>query len=232
MSEPTSSREDLTPDETLRGYDRWSASYDRQANPLIAATSWVLDHAPLGCAGADVVELGCGTGRNIARVLGEGCRSYTGVDGSPGMLRTTRARTADTRLDFVAADLLAPWQPARQFDVGLVVLVLEHLPTLHVFCGSLARAIKPGGRVRCVDLHPARIAAGSFAHFHEGGTEVRFASRAHAADEVARAFEVAGFDVVWRNGLADGELLAAVPSVAKHRGLELVLDVTASRRSG
>jgi len=85
----------LAPSDTLSGYDRWAASYDHETNPVIAATSWVLDHAPLGCADAEVVELGCGTGRNIPRVLGEGARSYVGVDGSYGMLNMASANVID-----------------------------------------------------------------------------------------------------------------------------------------
>src|SRR5436190_5020712 len=146
------SEEYLAPHETLHGYDRWSASYDHETNPLIAATSWVLEHAPIGCADADVVELGCGTGRNIARVLGEGARSYLGVDGSQGMLNVAAEHFRDPRVKFFAADLLAPWRPARPFDLGLVVLVLEHLPTLEPLFDSLSRAIRVGGRVRIVDL--------------------------------------------------------------------------------
>src|SRR5688572_13769749 len=109
----------LAPADTLRGYDRWSTSYDNGTNPVIAATSWVLDHAPLGCADAEVVELGCGTGRNSWRVLGEGARSYVGVDGSYGMLNMAAGNVNDPRVSFVSADLQAPWKPTKQFDFGL-----------------------------------------------------------------------------------------------------------------
>ncbi len=221
----------LAPADTLRGYDRWSLSYDSAVNPLIAATSWVLDHAPLGCADAEVIELGCGTGRNVGRVLGEGARSYLGVDGSYGMLNQATANIADPRASFAAADLLSPWKPTRQFDFGLVVLVLEHLPTLDVFFESLARAMKPGGRLRLIDLHPERIVAGSFAHFREGATEVRFASVAHPVGAICAALEGAGFDVVRRDWLTTDAMVGAVPSLAKHRGLKLLIDLKATRRA-
>jgi len=136
----------------------------------------VLHSAPLGCADADVVELGCGTGRNVVRVIGEGARSYVGVDGSPGMLSVATHRYCDSRIAFVQADLLAPWTPARPFDFALLVLVLEHLPALEVLAETLARSVRAGGRVRIVDLHPERIAAGALAHFQDGTT--RFGSRA------------------------------------------------------
>lgn len=221
----------LAPADTLRGYDRWAASYDLEPNPVLAATAWVLDHAPLGCADAEVIELGCGTGRNVVRVIGEGARSYVGVDGSYGMLGMATANARDPRISFLAADLLAPWMPPKQFDFGLVVLVLEHLPTLDVFFESLARAVRPGGRVRLVDLHPERIASGSFAHFREGVTEVRFASAAHPVAAICAALDGAGFDVVRRDWLAADALVGAVPSLAKHRGMKLLIDLKATRRS-
>jgi len=220
----------LAPSETLRGYDRWSLSYDTETNPVIAATSWVLDHAPLGCADSDVVELGCGTGRNTWRVIGEGARSYVGVDGSYGMLNMAAANVNDNRVSFVAQDLLAPWRPTKQFDFGIIVLMLEHIPMLDVLFESLARAIRPGGRVRIVDLHPERIVTGSFAHFREGVTEVRFASVAHPVGAICAALEGAGFDVVRRDWLASDALVGAVTSLAPYRGMKLLLDLKATRR--
>jgi len=216
--------------DTLKGYDRWASSYDHEPNPLIAATSWVLHSAPLGCSDADVLELGCGTGRNVVRVIGEGARSYLGVDGSPGMLRVATHRFYDPRISFAQADLLAPWTPARPFDFALLVLVLEHLPSLDVLAETLARSIRAGGRVRIVDLHPERVAAGSLAHFRDGDTDVRFASVSHPVPVICEALDAAGFDVVRRDWLAGDPMIAAVPGLAKYRGLKVVLDLKATRR--
>src|SRR2546428_114342 len=93
--------------ETLDGYDRWAASYDVEPSALVSATAWVLDRAPLGCADADVLELGCGTGRHAQRVIEAGARSYTGLDGSPGMLAIATQRYPDNRINFGTVDLLS-----------------------------------------------------------------------------------------------------------------------------
>lgn len=216
--------------ETLQGYDRWAPSYDVEHNPLVAATSWVLHSAPLGCADCDVIELGCGTGRNVGRVIGEGARSYLGVDGSPGMLTIATHRYYDPRITFLQADLLVPYAPSRQYDLGLVCLVLEHLASIEVLAESLARSIRPGGRIRIVDLHPERVAAGSLARFHDGQTEVQFASVAHPVSSICDALDLAGFDVVRRDWLAGDPMISAVPGVGKYRGLKVVLDLKATRR--
>ncbi len=216
--------------DTLPGYDRWAPSYDLEPNALIAATAWVLDRAPLGCGGVDVLDVGCGTGRHAPRVLAEGARSYTGLDGSQGMLAVATQRWRDPRISFGLVDLLAPWSVPHQFDFALISLVLEHLPSVDALLVSLARAIKPGGRVRIVDLHPERIAAGSFAHFRDGTTNVHFASVAHPVPSLCLALEQAGFDVVRRDWLATDTMLQSVPGLANHRGLKLVLDLKLTRR--
>lgn len=220
----------LAPAETLSGYDRWSRSYDADASPLVEATAWVLDRSPLACADCDVVEMGCGTARNAARALAEGARSYTGVDGSAGMLSVAAMRYRDPRVGFVHADLMQPWAPHRTFDLALVVLLLEHLPSLDPLCETLARAVRPGGRVRIVDLHPERVASGALAYFHDGPTEVRFASKAHPVAALAAALEAVGFDVVRRDWLASDAMVTAVPRLAKLRGVRVLVDMKAVRR--
>ena len=220
----------LAPAETLSGYDRWSRSYDALGNPVVEATSWVMDRAPLACADCDVVELGCGSARNAPRALAEGARSYTGVDGSVGMLQLASMQVAGPRVRLVHADLTQPWLSGRMFDLALVVLVLEHLPSLEPLCQTLARILRPGGRVRIIDLHPERIASGALAYFHEGTTEVRFASKAHPVFALATAMEAVGFDVVRRDWLASDAMVTAVPRLAPLRGVRVLIDVKATRR--
>ncbi|HEU0030958.1 MAG TPA: class I SAM-dependent methyltransferase [Kofleriaceae bacterium] len=222
--------EKLAPAQTLAGYDRWAKTYDATPNPLVAATAWVLDRAPLACAGADVIELGCGTGRNAKRALDEGARSYTGVDGSRGMLDLARSATTNECASWIEADLLVPWQPPRLYDLALVVLVLEHLAELDTLAKTLAHAVRAGGRCRIVDLHPDRIEEGAVAHFKDGPREVVFPSIAHPVAEVRAALERVGFTVEIEEWIADDALIAAVPKAAKYRGRPLVLDVRATRR--
>jgi SAM-dependent methyltransferase len=231
MSKDDQSREELlASQETLAGYDRWASSYDAEPNALMSATAWVLDRAPLGCADCDVLEIGCGTGRNAQRVIAEGARSYTGLDGSQGMLAMAMQRYSDPRITFACVDLLAPWTTTKQFDFALICLVLEHLPVIDPLFVSLARALRAGARVRIVELHPERIAGGSYAHFREGMTNVQFASVAHSVPMLCATFEAVGFDVVRRDWLATDTMAAAVPGLAKHRGVKLVLDLILNRR--
>jgi len=222
----------LSPTDTLRGYDLWSTQYDGGDNPMIAATAWSLDARPLALRDARVLELGCGTGRNAARVLAGGARAYLGVDGSAGMLDLARARVADPRCAWKLAALdheIALGDPGS-FDVALIVLVLEHLRSLSPLFATAARALRPGGVLRIAEIHPSLVGAGTVAHFHDGAREVRFTSVAHDLVGLQRQLSGAGFAIAHiEEHLADGALLAAVPRLAKHRGRAVVLDVAATR---
>ena len=216
----------LQPGETLDGYDRWAASYDALANPMVAATAWVLDRTPLGCAGDDVLELGCGTGRNVARVLAEGARSYTGVDGSTGMLEAARAACPDPRCSFVLSPLVAAL-PVGTFDLAFVVLVLEHITDLAPVLAGAHRALRPGGRLRIVEIHPDLVAAGTVAHFEDAAGAVRFTSTAHPIPALRAALAHAGFDVTALDEHAATDI--PVPKLSKHAGRNVLVDVRATR---
>lgn len=218
----------LSADETKGGYDAWAASYDEAGNPMVAASEWVLERAPLACAGLDVGEVGCGTGRHVARVLDGGARSYTGVDPSGGMLARARGRVVDPRVRFVEGDATA--LAAASCDLVLVVLVLEHVRELGPMMRAIARALRPGGRLRIVEIHPGLVAAGTVAHFADGDAEVRFTSVAHELPALWAALVEAGFAIASLTEYdAGGALLEAVPRLGKHRGRPVLADVTATR---
>jgi ubiquinone/menaquinone biosynthesis C-methylase UbiE len=184
----------LSSGDTFRGYDRWSAQYDAGDNPMVAATAWVLDTRPLALDGARVLELGCGTGRIAARVLDGGPLGYVGVDGSAGMLEVARARITDPRATFVHAELTDVGSFGAPFDLALIVLVLEHVVDLTRPFAAIARALRPGGVLRVVEIHPALVDSGTVAHFRDpsaDGGEVRFTSVAHPVASMTRALEAA-----------------------------------------
>lgn len=213
----------------LHAYDRWASHYDRDDNPLVAATAWVLAHAPIAVHGARVVELGCGTGRLAGPLLAAGAAAYTGIDGSAAMLALARARGDDPRVRWLEAPLAALPEPDAPYDAALIVLVLEHVIDLAPVFAGAARWLRAGATLRILELHPERIAAGTMAHFVDGGVEHRFPSVAHAPAALVEALAAAGFTAEARTWRADDALVAAVPRLSKHAGRPVVLDVTAVR---
>ena len=99
--------------DTARGYAAWARGYDAQDNPMIAAVERYLDRHRLPFPGARVLDVGCGTGRTMARALTEGAASVTGLDASQEMLALARERLAvparEGRVTLLNADLARPW---------------------------------------------------------------------------------------------------------------------------
>lgn len=216
--------------DTGTGYDRWAAHYDTDDNPMVAATAWALHRRPLDWAGRRVVELGCGTGRHAAVALAAGAAHFTGVDASAGMLAVAAREHLHARCSWVRAELSAAALPAAAFDRALVVLVLEHLAELLPFCREVCRLLAPGGTLRLLEIHPDLLATGTNAHFHDGDCEVRFTSFHHPVEAIESALQRAGLRPTARiEVVAEGELLATVPRLAKHRGRQVLLDLTAER---
>lgn len=236
MNDPTSpcgdmpQRRHLPPEATLAGYDRWAPDYDQAPNPMVAAARWSLLLRPLAVAGADVVEFGCGTGRHAPGLLAAGARSFTGVDGSLGMLEAARRRLDDPRVHWLHAALHAVPLPAASCDVVLVVLVLEHLADLAPMLAEAARVLRRGGKLRLVDIHPDLVAHGTGAHFADGNAELHFARFVHPLPRLRATLATNGFVVEhFAEHAAEGDLLRAVPKLGKHAGNRVLFDLTARR---
>jgi len=82
----------------------------------------VLEHAP---AGANVLDLGCGTGRPIAEYLVSRKLHVTGVDQSAAMLQLARIRLPDQRWILSS---LESFEPEGEFAAVIVWDSLFHIP--------------------------------------------------------------------------------------------------------
>jgi SAM-dependent methyltransferase len=95
-------------------------------------------------AGADVLELGCGEGLPVARMVAER-HSYTGVDISP--VQVERARRNVPGATFREADYTRLELAPESFDAVVAILTITHVPREEH--AGLLRAIfgwlRPGG---------------------------------------------------------------------------------------
>lgn len=217
--------------ETLRGYDLWSQSYDTFDNPLIAMTEHALDHAPWEVRGSRVLELGCGTGRNVPRLLALGARSYLGVDGSEGMLEQGRRTHTDPRISWRRADLSQPLPLAdASADRVLVTLVLEHLPRLEALFLEIHRVLAPGGVCRFLEIHSALVETGTHAHFWSEGVEYHLPSFPHSSAELTDSLRASGFQAVSvREWSVTEEAERRCAKLVRHRGKPVLLEVASQR---
>jgi SAM-dependent methyltransferase len=221
MSDETATRE---------GYDRWAASYDAADNPLVAMATLALGHATRHWAGAAVLELGCGTGRNARQILDAGARRYVGIDGSPEMLARARQRLAgDGRARFAVADLAQA--PREDFDVALYCLVLEHVEKLDGALTAAASTLRAGGTLHLYELHPAMWHDGARAHFVVDGNEQTLPSWPHDESELARVMPACGLELVHaRSWYATEAACAASAKLRKRFGRPVLLEAVARRR--
>lgn len=214
-------------DEVRKGYDAWAPGYDALDNPLIAQATVVLEDHEALFDGARVLELGCGTARNLAFALIVGAREVVGVDGSPGMLEVARKRLPHARL--VEGPLTTP--VGGGFDLVLICLVLEHLDTIGPVIRAAAEALAPGGHLLIMELHATLHAKTVGANFRVGDTEHRLPSYPHEGAELADACRAAGFrEVEVRDHRPDPRALARSPKLAARYAGQLVLvEVVASK---
>ena len=110
--------------DVARAYDRWSRRYDDDDNTTRDLDARVVRQSPLHLAGARVLELGCGTGKNSQWIAAQ-ARELVALDFSPGMLDVARRRVRAAHVRFVEHDITRPWpvEPAS-CDVVLGNLVL------------------------------------------------------------------------------------------------------------
>ncbi|MCE5234116.1 MAG: class I SAM-dependent methyltransferase [Mizugakiibacter sp.] len=193
------------PTDVAAAYDRWSQVYDTDENRTRDLDAAMLRRQDFDLRGRDVLEIGCGTGKNTAWLAGR-ARSVVAVDFSAGMLAQAQRRVAAPHVRFVRHDVREPW-PLADASVDLVIgnLVLEHVETLDDVFAQAFRVLRDGGECYFCELHPFRQMMGKqarFAHLETGET-VRVAAFLHDVSDYVNAAIRAGLRVVavheWRD---------------------------------
>ena len=173
-------------------YDRWAAAYDRDANATRDLDAKIVRRFGPDPSRLDVLELGCGTGKNTAW-LAERARRVIAMDFSSGMLGVARSRTPSAQ--FIQHDIRTEW-PVDTSSVDVVIgdLVLEHVEAVDFIFAEAARVMRPGGRVFFCELHPYRQIRGGQAHFTDPSTgrSVYVEAFAHSVSEFLMGGVMAG----------------------------------------
>jgi ubiquinone/menaquinone biosynthesis C-methylase UbiE len=134
-------------------YRFWARFYDRLFEPTNRAlwAKGLAMHPPE--AGASVLDVGCGTGTQLALYRDHGCH-ISGIDPSPAMLRVASERLgagADLRLGDATR---MPFSDGS-FDLALTTLVLHEMrPAVRAATvREVKRVLKPEGRYLVIDFH-------------------------------------------------------------------------------
>ena len=177
------------------GYDLWAATYDRDPNPLLAVEERALQPLLPDVQGKQVLDVACGTGRWLARLLAAGARSGAGADFSSAMLRAGLSK-AGLRGYLTRADCLAlPFQSGVA-DLLVCSFALGHIDDLLSLAREFGRVTKPGADVFTTDLHPQGYARGWRTGFRYRSESFEIGVSAHSLREVQKAFASSGFELV------------------------------------
>jgi ubiquinone/menaquinone biosynthesis C-methylase UbiE len=160
-------------------YDRWAASYDADKNATRDLDAIVMRKVPLVLENREVLELGCGTGKNTV-FLAEHAQQVVAMDFSEGMIARAHQRLVTSNVRFLRHDVREVW-PVASASVDVVVgnLILEHVHDLAVVFFETARVLRPGGQVFFCELHPYRQLTGGQAQFTDPRTGERVQVTAH-----------------------------------------------------
>jgi chloramphenicol O-acetyltransferase type A len=170
--------------DTRVAYARWAPDYDTTPNPMLRLVARALAER-VGSLSGSALELGCGTGRNLAWLAERGAGHLLGVDFSPEMLEVAARRVPGAEL--LCHDLTQPLPlQSQRFELVIISLVLEHLERPELVLAEAARVLAPGGRLLVLELHPEAFAAGTRANFQdEGGDKVWMACFSHGPEQLA-----------------------------------------------
>jgi ubiquinone/menaquinone biosynthesis C-methylase UbiE len=146
-------------------YDRWSETYDTDPNRTRELAEQVLRNMDLPVAGRDIVEIGCGTGRNTAWLAKHAAR-VVALDFSSEMLRRATTRVPDPKVRFIQHDVRTSWPLADDSaDTIVAMLILEHVEQFETVFAEAVRALRPRGGLFICELHPMRQLMGGQAQF-------------------------------------------------------------------
>jgi demethylmenaquinone methyltransferase / 2-methoxy-6-polyprenyl-1,4-benzoquinol methylase len=109
--------------------------------------------------GDRVLDACCGTGALALEAQRAG-GSVTGLDFSERMLE--RARLKSVAVEWVRGDVLALPFPDESFDAVTVGFGIRNVAELQAGLGELARVVRPGGRLGCLEITRPRGALRPF----------------------------------------------------------------------
>jgi demethylmenaquinone methyltransferase / 2-methoxy-6-polyprenyl-1,4-benzoquinol methylase len=220
----------LAPHEVRRMFDRIAPVYDAMNHVMTAGLDrrWRrLTAEAVVRPGDDVLDACCGTG-DLAVAAQAAGGDVTGLDFSERMLERARRKAPDIR--WVAGDVLTLPFGDGSFDAATVGFGVRNVEDLEAGLRELARVLRPGGRLGCLEitrprgpLRPffrlwfdglvplaGRLLPGGAAYAYLPASVRRFPG----PEDLGAAMDRAGFaDVTWR--LLGGGIVALHTAVRR-----------------
>ena len=186
------------------GYERWAPTYDHFPNPLLAREQRHVFPLLPSLRNRCVLDLACGTGRWLTRLLADDARLAVGVDLSSAMLRVAGEKKGLSGRVVQGDCLRLPFRPST-FDFSICSFALGHIQDLRSTAAEFSRVMKPDSDLFVTELHPEAYAKGWRTGFRDQQSAVQFHTLPHSAEDILRAFYSAGCGCVTHVGLCLGD---------------------------
>ena len=153
MGISTTQRATLDTDAVRAAYRRWAGVYDIVFGGVSAIARRRAVAAVNALPGADVLEVGVGTGLALPHYAAG--KRVTGIDLSADMLRRARDKVRRGGLTGVAGlhvmDAEAMGFPDAHFDIAVAMFVASVVPAPRALLNEMCRVVRPGGHLLFVN---------------------------------------------------------------------------------
>ncbi len=148
-----------------QAYDVWANDYDTVKNKTRDLEAKALRASLSMFENLDVLEIGCGTGKNTEWLVSKAKR-LVAADFSAEMIARAKAKIAASNVEFRQFDLRDGWEfPENQFDLITCSLALEHIEDINFVFGQTHKVLRSNGLFYIGELHPFKQYQGSKARF-------------------------------------------------------------------
>ena len=155
-----------------KAYNIWANQYDTNENRTRDLDKKSTIETLSKYEFENVLELGCGTGKNTNWLL-EKAKRIIGLDFSQEMLNKAKEKITSEKVIFRKADLNENWEIDNNFaDLITSSLTLEHIGDLNHIFDQANLKLKKDGLFFISELHPFKQYSGSKAQYEtENGTK-------------------------------------------------------------
>ncbi len=194
-------------------YNAWSESYDFVKNNTRDVEAIALRKMLSAETFENVLEIGCGTGKNTAWLLTK-AKSVTGADFSDDMLAQAKAKINADNVEFIKTDVRENWKfPDNYFDLITCSLILEHIENIDFVFNQANEKLKNGGLFYIGELHPFKQYNGTKARFETGSGTFELECFTHHVSDYFDAAKRNGFDCVSINEWFDDDNRTEIPRI-------------------
>jgi len=182
---------------SLEAYSLWAETYDRIPNPVLALEERIV--APLLPALERMValDIACGTGRWLDRMLQRGAAFGAGFDLSGEMLEQAR-RKPGLRGRLARGDCEAIPLGCGTADLAMCSFLVGYVSNLPQLARELSRIMRERGHLFLSDFHPSARQRGWKRTFRHKETIIEISSSHYSIDEICLALTLEGFELVNR----------------------------------